>query len=158
MKFNHFIIVILIISLSKTASADTAPNFPIKNIAGVTQLNDLKGQVIYLDFWASWCKPCRKSFPWMNSIQQKYSNRGFKLITINLDKDPALMNQFLEKYPAEFNLEIDPKGKIADLYKLQSMPNSFIIDTEGNIAFTHIGFFEKKQRQYEKEIESLLKK
>ena len=141
-----------------TAIADKAANFPIKNLPGITQLGDLKGQVVYLDFWASWCKPCRKSFPWMNAIEEKFKHRGFKVISINLDKDSLLMDNFLIKYPAMFLVIQDPKATIADLYQIQSMPSSYIIDAEGYVAFSHVGFFEKKQLQYEKEIESLLKK
>jgi len=152
------IFFILVISLSSSVvDAKSAPDFTISTPHGIQKLSDLKGQVIYLDFWASWCKPCRKSFPWMNHIQQLYKNRGFIVITVNLDKDSTLMEKFLLKYPANFLVVQDPKATIADLYQLQSMPSSYIIDSEGNIAFSHIGFFEKKQLQYEEEIESLLK-
>ncbi len=152
-------ILIVTTGLAFTAeqvSAETAPDFTLSESPGEQQLSDLKGQVIYLDFWASWCVPCRKSFPWMNSIQEKYADRGFKVITVNLDKEPKLIAAFLKKYPAKFTIVRDAKGVIADQYQLQSMPSSYIIDASGEIIFSHTGFFEKKKVQYQQEIESLL--
>ncbi len=138
---------------SEIASAQKAPDFAISESQ---RLSDFKGQVIYLDFWASWCKPCRKSFPWMNHIQEKYAELGFKVITINLDKKSDLMNKFLQKYPANFVIVTDPQSNIAEQYQIQSMPSSYIIDSNGEIKFSHRGFFEKKRDQYQQQIESLL--
>ena len=72
-----------------------------------------QGKVVYIDFWASWCVPCRKSFPWMNAIQEKYKQQGFTVVSINLDANKALAEKFLLEMPASFPVIYDPKGKIA---------------------------------------------
>lgn len=115
-----------------------------------------KGKVVYLDFWASWCGPCRKSFPWMNDIQKQYQQQGFSVISVNLDADKALASEFLVQTPANFRVIYDPKGKIAKHFKIQGMPSSMIIGRDGQIKARHTGFFTKKIPQYQQEIEALL--
>lgn len=114
------------------------------------------GNVIYIDFWSSWCVPCRKSFPWMNKLQDKYSQQGLTIISINLDHDRNLANKFLEQSPAVFPIIYDPKGHIARKYKLKGMPSSFIIDRAGRLVSAHIGFNKQKSLAYEQEIIRLL--
>lgn len=153
MKF----IAVLLFVLSTTATALPAPNFALNNDALPAQLSDLKGSVIYLDFWASWCKPCRKSFPWMNQMQRKYADRNFTVLAVNLDAQQDLAQQFLAKIPADMPIAFDPKGDVAKQYKLLGMPSSYLIDREGNIRFSHKGFFSKKEASYEHEILTLIK-
>ena len=115
-----------------------------------------KGEVIYLDFWASWCGPCRKSFPWMNDIEAEYKQQGFSVISINLDANKALATKFLNEMPASFTVIYDPKGKIAKHFKIQGMPSSLLIGRDGKIKSRHTGFFTNKVSLYQKEIEELL--
>lgn len=119
-------------------------------------LKNYQGQVVYLDFWASWCKPCQKSFPWMNKLQARYPAESFKVITINLDQQAEDMHEFLKKVPADFDVFSDPSGQIAEKFELQGMPTSYLINKQGKVAKKHIGFYEKKTADYEKEIEELL--
>ncbi len=115
-----------------------------------------RGEVVYIDFWASWCGPCRKSFPWMNKIQSQYQSQGFTIISINLDADKNLANKFLLETPANFAVIYDPKGKIAKHFKIQGMPSSMLIGRDGKIKSRHTGFFTNKISTYEQEIEELL--
>ena len=119
-------------------------------------LNKHKGKVVYLDFWASWCGPCRKSFPWMNNIQKKYQQQGFSVISINLDANKGLAEKFLLEIPANFPVIYDPKGKIAKHFNIQGMPSSILIGRDGQIKLHHTGFFKKNIPQYQQEIEQLL--
>jgi len=119
-------------------------------------LDKYKGQVIYLDFWASWCKPCQVSFPWMNKVNSQYKDQKFKVIAINLDEDTSAMNSFLTKVPADFDIYHDPSGSFAEKFKLEGMPTSYLIDKSGKAVKKHIGFYLKKTPIYEKEIEELL--
>ena len=119
-------------------------------------LTRYEGKVVYLDFWASWCKPCQKSFPWMNSLLEKYPAESFALVTINLDEDAKAMNYFLGKVKAKFDIYHDPSGKIAEKFDLQGMPTSYLIDATGKVVRTHVGFYEKETDRYEREIEALL--
>ena len=133
-----------------------APDFAISNSQLPDTLSALKGQVVYLDFWASWCKPCRKSFPWMNQMQQKYAEQGLKIIAINLDAEKALAKTFLDKVPAHIPIIYDPEANIARDYQLLGMPSSYLIDKKGNIRFSHKGFFTRKEPLYEQELVLLL--
>lgn len=119
-------------------------------------LKDQLGNVVYLDFWASWCGPCRKSFPWMNILKDKYSGQGFTVISINLDADKRLAEKFLQETPANFRVIYDPKGKIARHFKIQGMPSSMLIGRDGKIKQSHTGFFTKKIPEYQQQIEQML--
>lgn len=114
------------------------------------------GKVIYLDFWASWCGPCRESFPWMNNLQSKYKHKGFVVLSVNVDNDKAFADKFLTELPAKFSVIYDPKGKIARQYKLKGMPSSYILNRAGEVVSAHVGFNEQKKVKFEQEILSLL--
>lgn len=118
-------------------------------------LKQHQGSVVYVDFWASWCGPCRKSFPWMNEMQDKYNN--LKIISINLDQNKELATEFLNENPANFSIIYDPKGTLAKKYKLQGMPSSYIYNKAGKLVASHAGFTETKKNKYEIELQMLLK-
>ncbi len=132
---------------------------PVKaEIYNINQL-DLKqyqGKVVYLDFWASWCKPCQKSFPWMNSLLTKYPANKFTVITVNLDAESDAMHHFLGKVRADFDIYHDSSGQIAEKFEIEGMPTSYLIDASGKVVKKHIGFYTKKVDKYEREIEELL--
>ena len=133
-------ILLLALTLNQAAAADTAPNFALPTGSGTVSLAELKGKVVYLDFWASWCPPCRKSFPWMNDLQQRYGKIGLAVVAVNVDKTRDLAAKFLREVPANFTVAYDPDGKAADSYHVPGMPSSFIIDRAGKIQAIHIGF------------------
>lgn len=118
------------------------------------QYSDAK--VIYLDFWASWCVPCRHSFPWLNSMQEKYGPEGLVIVGINVDPDRADADKFLEKYPASFPLVMDPDGELAEQWKLQGMPSAVLVTPEGKELHRHIGFRPDREEEYEQLIQQLL--
>ena len=120
-------------------------------------LNQYKGKVVYLDFWASWCIPCRKSFPWLNAMQDKYKPDELVIIAVNLDKKKSLATEFLAKYPAKFQIIYDANGILAKKYKIKGMPSSILFGKDGQPKFAHKGFFPSKTESYEKEIMQLVK-
>ena len=115
-----------------------------------------EGKVLVLDFWASWCVPCRRSFPWMNQMQQKYSDDGLVIIAVNLDKHASDGMSFLEAYPADFTIAYDNERQLAHEYKVQAMPSSFLIDRNGAVIESHLGFKVAKTDAYEAAIVSAL--
>lgn len=150
-----FFILLFCLSFSAFSSEETVAQ------ANVQQNFDKliashKGKVIYLDFWASWCGPCRKSFPWMNNMQEKYQQQGLIIISVNVDNSKALADEFLAEVPANFNVFYDPKGKVARKFKLKGMPSSYIIDRSGKRVSAHLGFTESKKVKYEEELKTLL--
>ncbi|HMU86420.1 MAG TPA: TlpA disulfide reductase family protein [Agitococcus sp.] len=125
--------------------------------ADTLNLDQYKGKVVYVDFWASWCGPCRESFPWMKKMQQQYGKDGLVIIAINVDQDKKLADKFLSEFKPEFNVLFDKDGKLAEDFKVSSMPSSYVLDREGKPRFKHKGFHLDKQSQYETELNSLLK-
>ncbi len=125
-------------------------------IALQAMLEQHQGKVVYLDFWASWCVPCRRSFSWMNKMQQQYHEQGFAVISVNLDADESLAKAFLISNVAKFPVIYDAKGHIAKHFKIKAMPSSMLIDRTGKIRQNHSGFFTHKVKRYEAEIVSLL--
>ena len=111
-----------------------------------------QGKVVFLDFWASWCVPCRKSFPWLNSMQEKYKKQGFVVISINLDRDRSFAENFLKSTPADFTIVYDNHSSLIREFKLKGMPTSYLFNRKGKKISTHIGFNEEKKQQFEQEI------
>ena len=150
-------VLLLFAFLVNTAAiASKAPSFELPSDSGVFSLEQYRDQVVYVDFWASWCVPCRQSFPWLNEMQQRYGEDGFKVIAINLDRDKDKANKFLERVPASFEIAYDPDGDVADMYSLKVMPSSFLIDQKGNLIHKHKGFKASDGSHMEHMIKELL--
>lgn len=115
-----------------------------------------KGKVILVDFWASWCGPCRESFPWMTNIQQRYKEKGLKVIAINLDQDREQALSFLTEFKPGFTVLFDSNAQLPEDFGVIGMPTSFLIDRQGKIRATHVGFHAKNTAEYESAISQLL--
>jgi cytochrome c biogenesis protein CcmG/thiol:disulfide interchange protein DsbE len=122
---------------------------PVLATAADLDVAQYKGKIVYVDFWASWCVPCRKSFPWLNEMARTHKD-DLVVVGINVDNERAAAMKFLEKYPAEFPLVFDPEGKLAAEYKLEGMPSAVILDRNGKVVHRHVGFREEKKAEYEK--------
>jgi len=154
---RHLIAVLLAgLSFAGSGQAAQAPDFSVSTTKGEIALKQFRGNVIYLDFWASWCVPCRKSFPWLNEVQARYGKSGLKVIAINLDEERQLADEFLKKYPATFTVAFDPKGKSAKAYGLRGMPSSYLIDRNGQLLSSHIGFRRTDREELEQKIRQAL--
>jgi thiol-disulfide isomerase/thioredoxin len=116
----------------------------------------LKGKVAYVDFWASWCVPCRQSFPWMNAMHRQYGSAGLVVVAVNMDQRRADADAFLQKYPAEFTVRFDPAGQLAPQFKVRGMPTSALIGRDGKVLLVHEGFREKDKAALEQAIRSAL--
>lgn len=128
-------------------------NSPRVTAEEIFDIDKYRGKVVYLDFWASWCGPCRRSFPWMNKLRDKYSEEELLIIAVNLDKKSELAKDFLKANPANFEIVYDPRSNLAKKFKIPGMPSSILFDRRGKVVTVHQGFFIKKIPQYEEEIE-----
>ena len=115
-------------------------------------LGQVTGEVVWVDFWASWCAPCRRSFPWMNQMLDRYGPEGLQIIGMNLDKERTLAQGFLDETPAKFDIRYDPEAKLAEEFGVQAMPSSFLLDSSGNVIATHYGFRLDDTEAYETDI------
>ena len=140
-----------------TDAGQPAPNFALPNAQGtIVALDGLRGQVVFVDFWASWCGPCRRSFPWMNEMQQKYGGKGFAIVAVNVDKKRSDADKFLAQIPATFPVVFDEAGTSPTAFGVKGMPSSYLIDARGNVAFVERGFLEGSRAQLEDRIKVLL--
>ena len=119
-------------------------------------LDDYKGNVVLIDFWASWCGPCRQSFPWMNDMHAKYRDEGLVIIAVNLDNDMDAANRFLSDYPTQFDVHFDRDKILARDFEVAAMPSSFLIGRNGQIVSRHLGFKVRRQNEYEAAIRAAL--
>jgi len=124
--------------------------------ASPLDLAALRGHVVYLDFWASWCGPCRQSFPWMQTLKNTYEDQGLTIVAVNLDADRVDAERFLKQFKPTFDVRFDPEGKLAELYKVKTMPSSVLIDRHGVTRFTHMGFRPVDGAEYETQVRELL--
>ena len=115
-----------------------------------------RGKVVYLDFWASWCGPCRESFPWLSDLSREYDARKFVVIGVNVDQDRIKAERFLSQNSANFTILYDPEGAIASTYKVTGMPSAILIDRSGHVRFHHTGFSSKSKGKYEEDVRILL--
>jgi cytochrome c biogenesis protein CcmG, thiol:disulfide interchange protein DsbE len=152
--------LVLFVGLSVNAHAldkgDKAADFTLPGKAGMVKLSDMAGSVIYLDFWASWCGPCRQSFPWMNQMQAKYKAKGFQVLAVNLDTKTDDAIKFLAQVPANFTVAFDSKGQTPRVYGVKGMPTSYLIDRNGKVLWQHVGFRPADKEELEKQIQAAL--
>lgn len=134
-----------------------APGFSLSSFKGGSlSLDALRGKVIYLDFWASWCAPCRISLPCMDALQKKFADSGLVVLAVNEDSKSADASKVLDQLHPAFTGLVDDGGKVAALYNPATMPSSFLIDRKGVVRLVHPGFKEADPSQLETEIEKLL--
>ena len=153
-------LITLVFAANATEVGQSAPQFTLPTLKNdsPTPLKKFDGKVVYLDFWASWCAPCKTSFPLLNKLHQKLKAQGFEVVAINLDEDKALAEKFLQEVPVDFTILRDAKGEWADQYVVDSMPTSFIIDKNGIVQKIHHGFVAEDIKEIETKITELLAK
>lgn len=120
-------------------------------------LDRFTGKVVVVDFWASWCVPCRRSFPWLNAMNRKYADEGLVIIGVNLDRERSDAEKFLKEYPADFQIYFDESSDLARDFEVVAMPSSYLLGRDGSIVERHYGFKVKKQDEYEAAIVAALR-
>ncbi len=118
-----------------------APDFRLENLEGKPiELKSLKGKVILLNFWATWCGPCKEEMPSMENLYQRFNRKEFALLAVSVDyEEREKVKRFIEKKGYTFPILLDPKGKVLDLYRVRAIPTSFIIDKRGVVLGKAIG-------------------
>jgi cytochrome c biogenesis protein CcmG/thiol:disulfide interchange protein DsbE len=156
-----FTLALLAAALCATAAhaveaGQPAPDFSLPATTGTLGNADLRGKLTYLDFWASWCGPCKKSFPWMSEMQARYAGRGFQVIAINLDKKREDADRFLAETPASFRVAFDGRGDSARLFAIKGMPSSVLVGPDGRVIAVHSGFRDDDRKDLEARIAAAL--
>lgn len=161
MKLQTILILVLVTALPLLAKqpllGTKAINFTLKKFDGSKlTLSNLRGKVVLLDFWASWCAPCREELPFLDLLNKTYGNKNFEVVAVNIDNKPEKAYEFLKMYSVKLTPVWDEEKRVVGAYDVETMPTTFIIDKEGWIRFVHSGFKAEKFIEYKKQIEFLL--
>lgn len=135
-----------------------APSCVLKNFGDGTPIDlaALRGKVVYLDFWASWCGPCLQSMPFMDEMQAQLGAKGLQMLAVNLDEDPSDAKTFLDKHPVKLKIAATEDDSCPTAYQVEAMPSSFLIDRKGNIRHIELGFHKGDSAAIRKRVEQLL--
>lgn len=135
-----------------------APNFTLKSRSGKNiKLSELRGEVVMLNFWASWCGPCRKEMPLLEKIHNKYKRLGFTLLGVNVEENSSAAKNYLKDVKVSFPILFDTTNKTSKLYDVSAMPTTILIDRNGNKRFIHKGYKPGYENDYKKQIKKLLR-
>ena len=132
---------------------------PVRAVAeplSALDLSTYRGQVVVVDFWASWCAPCRRSIPWLNEMRARYADRGLVVIGVNVDKDGRDAERFMRDVPIDFQVLYDPQGSLAARYEVEGMPSSYVFSRDGTLVARHVGFQNARRPEYEALLSELL--
>ncbi|WP_370980402.1 TlpA family protein disulfide reductase [Agaribacterium sp. ZY112] len=158
-QFLFLFTLVLASASSSSVLAETVPDFTLKSNQGKNlRISDMRGEVVMLNFWATWCGPCRQEMPLLDKIHARYSPVGFNLWGLNIDEDPKTANDYLKKNGVDFPILYDSNSEVRDIFKKhQGMPLSIFIDCDGNIDSVHRGYKPGDEKSYIKTIKKLIR-
>ncbi|TQV86579.1 TlpA family protein disulfide reductase [Aliikangiella coralliicola] len=158
--FKAFLTGLMLVACSTLSAADkvAAPDFTLKSLTGENlRLSDFRGQVVLLNFWASWCGPCRQEMPILDEIHKKYEPLGFAVLGVNVDLKSEKAIDYLRGTPVKFPILLDPKSKVSEQYSVSAMPSTAIIDRDGNVRYVHAGYKTGDEEKYKNKIKELMR-
>jgi peroxiredoxin len=164
MKIKNLTIGLLFTAFAATSLASSglegqmAPDFALKSSSGQNlRLSEYRGDVVMINFWATWCGPCRQEMPELEAIYQKYQSLGFTILGINVDKDRAMAGKVLNSTPLSFPILFDSDNAVTELYQVDAMPTTVIVDRNGKVRFIHRGYKPGYEDEYVKQIKTLIR-
>jgi peroxiredoxin len=148
----------LVVASMVSASTSVAPKFTLPSRSGdMISLDQLKGQVVMLNFWASWCGPCRQEMPLLDQMHKRYSSLGFTLLGVNVEANTKDAERWLADTPVSFPIVFDKESKVSQMYEVSAMPSTVFIDRKGNVRYLHRGYKPGDESEYLNQIRALLK-
>lgn len=156
-----FLTVLLAVAALPALAADAvgskAPDFTLKSTTGKNvRLAELRGDVVMINFWATWCGPCRQEMPHLDKIHKKYKDLGFQLLGVNVEADTSGMNKYLKDVPVGFTILNDGANSVAKLYGVDGMPATVIIDRDGKVRHVHRGYKPGYEQKYDQQVKQLV--
>ena len=158
--------LILVLSLALagpgTAAAASvsgpAPNFTLKSLGGKNlKLSEMAGNVVLINFWASWCGPCREEMPLLNAMHNKYEPLGFTVLGVNVEEQADSARGFLKDFPVDFPILLDDRNQVSKLYNVVAMPTTVVVDRDGNMRYLHKGYKSGDEKKYQEMIKKLVR-
>ena len=164
MKLKNAIVALLLSVFAATSLASsklegqTAPDFALKSSTGENmRLSEYRGDVVMINFWATWCGPCRQEMPLLDDLYQRYSRVGFNLLGVNIDDDSRRAMQMIEELGVNFPVLFDASKQVSEMYDVDAMPVTVIVDREGTVRYVHQGYKPGYEDKYLTEIRTLLR-
>jgi len=160
---KRWLLPMLLVSAAGAAAAAVqlsanAPDFTLRSVAGANlRLAEQRGQVVLVNFWATWCGPCRQEMPHLNRLYDKYRSAGFVLLGVNIDDDPRAAADLAAKLGLHFPVLLDTDKKVSRVYDMSAMPATLLIDRDGRVRHIHRGYRDGVEQTYEEQVRSLLK-
>lgn len=158
--FSVLVVGALVASFAYAATiSGPAPGFSLESRDGkMVSLADLKGQVVMVNFWATWCVPCRQEMPHLEALYERYNSLGFTLLGVNVEDDPEGAKKWLaENGPVTFPVLLDPKNQVSKLYKVVAMPSTVLVARDGTMRFIHHGYKPGYEGEYQTQVRALLR-
>ena len=144
--------------VSAAPASGPAPDFQLMSRDGNrVSLAELKGEVVMINFWATWCGPCRQEMPHLEALYQRYSSLGFTLLGVNVEEDPSGAEAWLEETPVSFPILFDSSNQVTSLYDIVAMPSTVLVDRQGNIRYLHHGYKPGYENDYQTQIRELIR-
>jgi peroxiredoxin len=149
---------VLTAAVSAGPISGVAPDFTLQTQSGESRsLAEHKGDVVMINFWATWCAPCRQEMPYLEALYQRYGALGFTLLGVNVEKDPVGATEWLAETPVSFPILFDPENEVSELYDVIAMPNTVLIDRQGNLRYLHHGYKPGYENEYQTQIRALIR-
>ena len=152
--------LLLVLPITAFALENPVPagDFTLKSAEGSNiRLSEYRGQVVMLNFWASWCGPCRQEFPHLDDLQQKYSDLGFTVFGVNVEQDRASADKVLRDIPVTFPILFDDENVVSEQYGVDAMPMTLLVDRDGQVRHLHRGYKPGYEDKYEEQVRSLIR-
>ena len=158
-KFYYALTLTLLSTM--TLAAEVGQSLPnctasLATTATAIDFSAYKGKVVLVDFWATWCPPCKQSMPFLNSLRNQRLQDGFEIIAINVDENSDEANQFLQQNPVDYIMAFDPNGSCPASFGVKAMPSSYLVDKTGKIRMIHLGFRDEDQSTITEQVSKLL--
>ncbi len=150
--------LLCVTQLNAATLSGPAPDFTLKSNNGANiKLSELRGQVVMINFWASWCGPCRQEMPLLDQLYQRYQPMGFTLLGVNVEEDSRAADKILKEIPVSFPVLYDKKNQVSESYQVRAMPSTFLIDRDGKVRYLHKGYQPGYEEEYQQQIRELVK-
>jgi peroxiredoxin len=162
MMIKKIVILFSVVLASVAATAGPvsgpAPDFTLQMLGGgQMSLAEQKGNVVMVNFWATWCAPCRQEMPHLEALHQRYSSLGFTLLGVNVEEDSSGAQDWLAETPVSFPILFDPQSSVSELYDVIAMPSTVMIDRQGNLRYLHHGYKPGYEDEYQNQIRALIR-
>jgi peroxiredoxin len=146
------------LALASDTLSGRAPGFTLESRdGGAVSLEDLGGQVVMINFWATWCVPCRQEMPHLQALYERYNDLGFELLAVNVEDDPEGARKWLEETPVTFPVLFDANNEVSKMYKVVAMPSTVLVGRDGTMRFIHHGYKAGYEGEYQNQVRALLR-